>query len=346
MKLNKTAIFFIVFILVVLAATTFLSMFIGPILLGFLIAYLLNPLFIYLESKGISRNTSSAISIILIILLAATVVWIVLPILISQIQIIVADLPQFNTFLQEEFVPQAQIFLSEMGLKKWSHFNLNSLNVEQISTVLLTGIGESTKFIVSSLFFLVAAPVFIYVFMRRLPNLYAFIYKYVPEKSKPVFVDYFNELDIKTRAVINGQLAVVLIQAILYSIAFSIAGLPTAIGVGVILGIARIISGLDTVLAFTLVPIVLIVNQSGIWIAVYTCIAYLCVQALDNFFVTPKVMGKSSGLHPLVVLIAILVFAYWFGFYGALFAIPIVTILKVSIKRLLTAYTQTSFFKQ
>ena len=123
MKLNKTAIFFIILIVGVLAAITFLSMFIGPILLGFLVAYVLNPLFVYLENKGISRNISSIISIILIILIAATVAWIVLPILISQIQTIVTYLPEFKMYLQEKLIPKIQVFLIEIGVKNSANLN-------------------------------------------------------------------------------------------------------------------------------------------------------------------------------------------------------------------------------
>lgn len=348
MRLNKTTVFFVVLILFLLALTTFLSIFVGPILLSFLIAYLMNPFFIYLEKKGISRTISTLLSILAIILIVSTVVWIVLPIVIVQIRTIIAHIPDFNRFITQNVLPEMQVFLSQFNGFNPSQLTqyIPTLNFERISHAFLSSIGESTKFLLSSILFVVAMPVFMYIFMKHLPAFYAFISSLIPVSARLTAVDFFKEIDQRVRAVLRGQVLVVLILSFIYPIAFLISGMPTAIGIGVLVGIARLISGLDTIVAITLASIVFIVNQSSWQVVLASVIAFIVVQILDTVVITPRIMERVAGLHPAVILISIICFGYWFGIYGVLLAIPIVTILKVAFKRMIVHYKTTAFFKQ
>ncbi len=349
MKINKTALFFIVFLLLMVLATTFLSMFVGPILLGFLVSYLMNPVFVYFEKRGVSRTLSAAVSVISIILIVSIIVWIVLPIVLTQIRTIIIHIPDFKLYVDQNLQPKIQAFLSQFTAhetRDTSSVTPTAFNFDNISHALLSGIGESTKFLISSVLFIIATPLFMYIFMTRLPKFYSFIYTLIPASSRNTTVSFFHEVDQKLRAVLHGQVLVVLILSCIYPIAFLIAGMPTAIAIGVLVGVARLISGLDTIVAVTLGSIVLTVNNSDLRTVISCIVAYIIVQCLDAFVINPRVMGRFAGLHPVLILVSIISFGVWFGVYGVLLAIPIVTILKVAFQKMILVYKTTEFFQK
>jgi len=349
MKLNKTSIFFIVFCLVILGITSFLEMFVGPILIGFLVSYLLNPFIDLLKNKGVSRNISATVSIIAIILIATTIIWIVLPVVILQIQTIITHIPESKEFFDEKILSKIRGITDQFNGHTQDSAAMPTpmqFSFDKISNALFTGIGESTKFLLSSVLFIVATPVFIFIFIKHLPSFYTFIYQLIPASTRVTVLDFFKDVDLRLKAVLRGQLLVVSILTVLYPIAFLIADLPTAIGIGVLVGLARLVSGLDTIVAVTLGSLVLIVNNSSFKVIISSIIAYSVVQALDAFVINPRIMGKLAGLNPILILISIISFGYWFGMYGVLLAIPIVTILKVAFQKMFWSYKTSSFFSE
>lgn len=326
----------------------FLSIFVGPILIGFLVAYLLNPSVTYLERKGIARNTSAIVSIVLILLLLSTFVSIVLPIVIAQIKTIVDHVPDFRDLIEQKIFPKIQLFFGrfdQTSQETWTLHSFFSIDYQKISNTLIHNVGEGTKVVFSSLLFIITVPIFVFIFIKHLPQYYGYIHSIVPNSVRPAFTDFFTEVDKKLRVVLCGQILVVLIMACLYPIAFLISGLPAAIGIGVLVGLGRIVSGLDTMIGLILGSIVLISSNSSYQVIFSSILAFASLQTLDMFFINPRIMGKFAGLHPLLILISVVVFGYWFGVSGVLLAIPIATILKVAFQKLLTGYKKSNFFK-
>lgn len=348
MKLNKTAAFFIIFLMFILIIGMFLSIFVGPILIGFLVAYLLNPLVNYLERRRISRNTSAIVSIILILILLSTFVSIVLPIVIAQIKVIVDHVPDFRDLIEQKFFPKIQMFFDRFNGTSGEHWTLHSIipiDYQKISNALIHNVGEGTKFVFSSLLFIITTPIFVFIFIKNLPRYYIYVNSIVPNSVRSAFTEFFTEVDKKLRAVLGGQILIVLIMSVLYPLAFLIAGLPAAIGIGVLVGLGRIVSGLDTITGLVLGSIVLISSGSDYSVIFSSLLVFLCLQTLDMFFINPRIMGKFAGLHPLLILISVVVFGYRFGVSGVLLAIPIATILKVAFQKLLAGYKKSAFFK-
>jgi predicted PurR-regulated permease PerM len=72
--------------------------------------------------------------------------------------------------------------------------------------------------------------------------------------------------------------------------------------------------------------------------------AYFAIQFLDSYVVAPRVVGKRVGLHPAVILLAVLAFPIYFGVVGVLIAVPAVAVLSVFLRRLDAAYRRTDFY--
>ena len=121
-----------------------------------------------------------------------------------------------------------------------------------------------------------------------------------------------------------------LIVAILSSIALSILGLEAAVFIGVFAGICNIIPYFGPVLG--MVPAFLMgFCTEGLLQGVLAVVLLFVVQQIDANIIYPKVVGSSTGLHPLMVLLAVTVFGYFGGILGMLIAVPLAGILQVFI---------------
>jgi predicted PurR-regulated permease PerM len=181
--------------------------------------------------------------------------------------------------------------------------------------------------------------------MRDFNKIHQKIISFIPIDVIPRFVDFFGEVDKKLRSVLCGQSLVILSLCCLYPFAFLIAGLPAAIAVGVLTGLARFIPYMDIVVGSFLCFFVLATNSVSQSLVLYVSLSFLIVQLLDGLFITPKIMGKFSGLHPSLVILSVLCFGDWFGFYGVLLAVPIAAVGKVSFDKVLKTYKESVFFK-
>ena len=131
---------------------------------------------------------------------------------------------------------------------------------------------------------------------------------------------------------IRGALLDALIIAILSSIGLSIMGLEGAVFIGVFAGIANVIPYFGPVIG--MVPAFLMgLFTDGFWSGALAVIILLVIQQIDCNLIYPKIVGTSTGLHPLMVLLAVSVFGYFGGILGMLLAVPIAGIIQVFVKK-------------
>jgi predicted PurR-regulated permease PerM len=72
---------------------------------------------------------------------------------------------------------------------------------------------------------------------------------------------------------------------------------------------------------------------------------YIVGQTIESFFLTPKLVGEKIGLHPVLVVFALILFGSWFGFFGILLALPMSAIVLVLGRHLMAFYKNSSWYK-
>lgn len=345
---SKNGLFFISFFLALFLIILFIRVIIGPFILAFLLSYLIDPVLFYFEKKHIRRSYSSFVIVIVFMLIIGFASWVLFPTLYNQILSMTKLLPDFKVYLENVLFPKIQKITSEVtGQKYYKSIKLHdifSLNLSKYTNALLSQIGESTRFLASWLILIVITPILLFFLMRDLRKIYAFILSVVPFSVLPPFIDFMKEIDKKLKSVILGQLLVISVLCMLYSAFLFVAGLPSAIAVGVLTGIARFIPYLDTFVGSFLCFFVLVTNSADNKQILSACVAFLSVQCIDGLFITPRIMGKFSDLHPFLVILSVICFGSWFGFYGILLAIPVTAVGKVVLKTLFDSYKKSSFF--
>jgi len=121
---------------------------------------------------------------------------------------------------------------------------------------------------------------------------------------------------------LGGQMTDAVIMAILFSISFTIVGLPYGVVLGLISGFSNLIPYFGAFIAFILAIMAGLLSGESIR-ALYASILILILQQIDSVYIVPKVVGKKVEMHPVLVLLSLAIFGRLFGFWGLLFAVPL-----------------------
>lgn len=200
-----------------------------------------------------------------------------------------------------------------MGASKLWDFTTDAFN-------LLTGIISSLLIILYLFFILMDYEQIATGFVNLVPNGQRTIATKIAEDVKNGMSAYFR-----------GQALIALIVGILFSIGFSIIGLPMAVGLGMFIGLLNLVPYLQTI---GLLPACLLAflhsMQTGesFWLILLYCfIVFLVVQGIQDIILTPRIMGKMMGLKPAIILLSLSVWGALLGFIGLIIALPLTTIL-------------------
>ena len=104
----------------------------------------------------------------------------------------------------------------------------------------------------------------------------------------------------------RGQLLIALIQGILFAIGFSLAGLRYGAVIGLILGFLNIIPYLGSMIGLGVaLPLAYFQEDGGVTVLTLVIVVFAIVQLIEGYLLTPKIMGDRTGLHPMVIIVAI-----------------------------------------
>lgn len=154
----------------------------------------------------------------------------------------------------------------------------------------------------------------------------------LPMEQSSKFTETLSEVDVVISRFLRGQLLDGLIIAILSSIGLTLVGLDFAVFIGCFAGIANIIPYFGPILGMIPAAIVGLLSGNFTQAALAVLVLFI-IQQLDGAIISPKVVGSSTGLHPVFVLIAVTVGGSYWGILGMLFAVPVTAILKLFLTK-------------
>ncbi len=351
-RLGRSQVFVIGFISFFIIILLLLRIILIPILIAFLIAFVLDPLISKVEKHGVKRWATSFAVVILGCFLVILAAWILLPILFDQLQTLFSQFPAFKKHAEERWLPII-LETSKQFFGTHTREDTESKLREILSSsffpqpeALLSGISKGTQKVAFWVLEVVITPIITFFVLKNVPEMMQKVRSAIPldvrEKYSPVVREFNNTL----HNVLLGQVLTVTLLSILYSTAFTFAGMPLGFAVGFITGIVRLIPYMDIVIGGSLAIFVLITHTPiATSVIVASGASFAAIQILDMFLLTPRILGKFSGIHPLLIVLAVLCFGDWLGFLGVLLAIPLAAIARVAITSLLNEYQQSDFFR-
>jgi predicted PurR-regulated permease PerM len=163
--------------------------------------------------------------------------------------------------------------------------------------------------------------------IRKVDHLFPFL---KPNTRKDVVYLFQQFVDIIV-AFFRGQLIVAFLQGLLYALGFSLVGLRYGFALGLMLGFMNIIPYLGSIVGLAIaLPLAYFQNGGGFGFAITVLVVFTVVQLIESYLLTPKVMGDRTGLHPMVIIVAVF---FWGsalgGIAGMMLAIPLTAFLVV-----------------
>jgi predicted PurR-regulated permease PerM len=159
----------------------------------------------------------------------------------------------------------------------------------------------------------------------------------IPQKYRMFVTGIISDVENAMNRYFRGQALIALIVGICFSAGFVIVGLPMAILVGLFVGLLNLVPYLQVVgfvpVTFLVVLKTLETGQNFWWLVLGVVIVFIVVQAFQDFFLVPKIMGKNMGLNPAVILLALSVWGALLGLLGMIIALPMTTVCISYYKR-------------
>lgn len=167
----------------------------------------------------------------------------------------------------------------------------------------------------------------------------------VPERHREKTFSIVSRIDEQLRSFVRGQFVVSLIEACIYSVGLSIAQVPFAIPLGVVIGFIIIVPYIGVMLGFITSVLLALVAHGLDWHILAVIGTFVAVQTAEEAFLKPVIVGDKVGLHPVWVMMSFLVFGNALGFLGVLLAVPIAASLKVLVLEAFEYYQKSKLYR-
>ena len=306
---------------------------ISPIFIGFVIAWLFEPLVTKMQKKKIPRLLACILVYLGIISVLFLIIYIFIPSLITEVKDFVKVAPN----IYEELSNFVLNIIRKIDTNGYINItNLKSELTRWISNYGMSIASDLPKYILSIGKALISGGIsFVLGLMVGFYLLYDFnkvndfIFNNLPEKLKDGYKDLTHRINTSLRSYVQGVLIIMVLVFITQSIGLTIAGLEAPILFALFCAVTDIIpyfgpyiGGIPAVIVgFTMSPI------SGICVL----ISIVIVQLLENNFYQPLIMGHTMKLHPVTIMIGLLIFEHFFGILGMVVATPVIACLKVLV---------------
>ena len=333
-----------------IALLYFLSPILAPFLFAAILAYICNPLVSWLARRRIGRALGATLLLLLLTGLLVLLLLILLPLFIKELRLLYERLPGFLTQINDNLLPwiktrfDVELQFDLAALKDLIHENLqgtDGLGMKLLASLKIGGLAL-LGFVVN----LLLVPVVLFYLLRDWNLLLARIDGLLPRRWQPRLAGIAREIDAVLAEFLRGQLAVMLLMSALYVLGLWLVGLEFALPIGIITGMLVFVPYLGMFTGLALATLVAAMQFSSLAGVVPVWIVFGIGQALEGMLVTPLLVGKRIGLHPVAVIFALLAFGQIFGFFGVLLALPASAALLVALRHLGSQYLNSSAYQK
>jgi predicted PurR-regulated permease PerM len=185
-------------------------------------------------------------------------------------------------------------------------------------------------------------PVLVFYLLRDFDILRARFYGLLPPHWRPLVADWLGEIDHALGGFLRGQFTIALILATIYAVGLALIGVPLGALLGLISGLANLVPYMSIIVG--LVPtlaLFLLSDAPSMGGVLSILLLYTGGQLLEGVYLSPRILGRETGLHPVVVMVAILVGGTLFGLLGIIVAVPVTAVLQVVLRRWHQAWRAT-----
>ena len=326
-----------------------LSPILSPFFLAAILAYICNPLVDRWQRLGLPRVFGVLVMLLLSAGILAALVLIVLPLLVDESRIVGERLPEGLALANDKLLPWLherfgiRIRLDAEFANRLLTENRDGFQAMAQKLFESIKIGGAALFAIATT--LLLTPVVMFYLLLDWHRILARLENAIPRAWHAKATQLAADVDAALAEFLPGQILVMLILAAYYSLTLSLAGLPSALSVGLLTGLLIFVPYLGYATGLALALLVAVLQFQGFAPIVAVLVVYGIGQVLEGFLLTPYLVGERIGLHPLAVIFALLAFGQLFGFVGVLLALPASAALLVGLREVRALYLDSGFYK-
>jgi predicted PurR-regulated permease PerM len=315
-----------------------------PVFVALLFAYLVNPLVAYACTRWkVPRPLTVAVVMFLLILAGVGIgLWFV-PLLIEQAQALIQKIPVYAHTLSQRY---------ERLFGSWS-FNVQDLlgriQDDPMATLrpLFLGTGQAFGLLGQVLgvtanvaLYTILIPVYFFFFAWHFESMSRFVVRLIPIAHRSRALHVLGRMDTAVRGFFFERLLIAVITGVLYAGAWAIVDVPYWFLLGIVTGLTSLVPYLSAIgwplaVVIKYADVVATGQSNGTdWMAIllWPSVAYLVVQFIESWVLTPWMQSRSTDMSAVTILIVVFVGGAVGGLFGLIFAIPVVTCLKILIE--------------
>lgn len=309
-----------------------------PFFVSFLLAYVLDPVVGFVQTKCRVRNRALAVMVTLV-LAVGIVVGAVAALRKPVTEQVNAAWAGFQSYVAAFDINDYVSAQTQEKLLKWqSEWDWHSVLANpELSNSLKELVPKIGNWItgglswMSELMVVFIGLMYLIFLMIDFPNIRAGYSKFIPRKIRPQVVTLMGDIDRNMNAYFRGQATVATCVGILFAIGFTVTGLPMGIAMGLIIGLLNMVPYMQ---ALGIPPcIVLCLIQSAqtgqpVWLTLLMMAAvFVVVQSIQDLYLTPKIMGNVTGMSPAAILLSLSIWGALCGVIGMIIALPVTTLI-------------------
>lgn len=327
-------------------AWAFFNAILPPILLAVIQYYIMNPVVDWLEKKW--RVPRTVTIVVLFILVVVALIWIIntiIPIVQGQINSLVKNWPR----IWNDAVNSTQEALRDPRLHS-VRGNLDKMISNAQRTLFKSGqdafnntlssISSAVSIITMIAMTLITAPVILFFMLKDGHQLRPYIAQFAPQRWQASFSKLLYDINYALASYIRGQITVAFWVGIMFTIGYSIIGLPYGYALAILAGLLNLIPYFGTMIA--IIPVIVIGIMTSFSMLVKILVVFSIEQLIETRLISPYVMGNKLELHPITTIILLIGASAVWGLWGVIFGIPIYAVLKIIVSRVYNYYRQVS----
>jgi predicted PurR-regulated permease PerM len=310
-----------------------------PFFLGLLLAYVLNPLVERLRVRGMTRGRAIAVifgALVLLVLLAASLI---IPALAGEVRGLAAAHDTYLGQLQRISV-ETQAWAMRLGARLGLDHSAMQEGIaslgQRAQEGALRGLQSGLSWLnvsITIFMFLVLAPVVAFWILKEYHVLSRVLLRPLPEARRHVTVDVVGDINRIVGGYLLGMATMIVLVAAYSALVLLLLRVPFALLLGAMTGVLSMIPYFGFPLSMGIIALVMVgTGKSGLAIAVMIAL-HVLGNVTNDYVVSPRVIGKRIGLHPLVIIFALLAGGELLGFVGMLLAVPAAAILQALLTR-------------
>lgn len=340
----------------VLAAVYALADIMLPFVAGMAVAYFLDPVVDRVERRGASRILATSLVTATFFVVVVVLLILLLPLLQDQVVRFADKLPSYVGALADRIEPM-RAALAPLIERVQSH--LPPEEVARLRGVAGDYVAQGVQWLVAFarqllsrgvailnlISLVVITPVVAFYLLRDWDRIVAGIDGWLPRDHAETVREQFRRIDRTLSGFVRGQATVCLLLGAFYGAGLTLVGLDFGLILGLATGIVSFVPffgmllGVAAGLAMALVQFAFDPVRVGLVLLVF-----VVGQVIEGNFLTPRIVGRRIGLHPVWVIFALLAGGALYGFVGLLLAVPAAAVIGVLVRFALSRYLASPLY--